>query len=111
MNAFSGCYSLSSITIPDTVRSIGQGAFNACYSLSSITTPDSVTSIGPSAFQNCSYMSFIKFESTTPPTVSNSNAWTGVSTSTKILVPTGTLEAYQTATNYPNPSTYTYEEY
>jgi hypothetical protein len=56
-------------------------------------------------------MSFIKFESTTPPTVSSSNAWTGVSTSTKILVPTGTLQTYKAATNYPDPSAYTYEEY
>jgi len=56
-------------------------------------------------------MSYIKFESETPPTVVNSNAWDGVSTSTKILVPAGTLEAYKTATNYPDPTKYTYEEY
>jgi hypothetical protein len=110
-SAFNGCYSLSSITIPDGVTSIGQSAFSGCSSLSSITIPDTVTSIGPTAFSGCSYMSFIKFEPTTPPTVANSNAWSGVSTSTKILVPTGTLETYKTATNYPNPSTYTYEEY
>ena len=110
-NAFQSCYSLSSITIPDGVTSIGVGAFQYCTSLSSITIPNGVTSIGGSAFQNCSYMSYIKFESTTPPTVSNSNTWSGVSTSTKILVPTGTLETYKSATNYPNPSTYTYEEY
>ena len=133
-NAFSGCSSLSSITIPDGVTSIGSSAFQQCYSLSSITIPDGVTSIGTYAFQNCSslssitipdtvtsieggtftncrYMTYIKFESTTPPTVTNSNAWSGVSSSTKILVPTGTLETYKTATNYPDPAIYTYEEY
>ena len=110
-NAFQNCYSLSSITIPDSVISIGNAAFYNCSSLSSITIPDSVTSIGSNAFYNCAYMSYIKFESTTPPTVSNSNAWSNVSTSTKILVPAGTLETYTTATNYPNSSTYTYEEY
>ena len=110
-NAFSSCSSLSSITIPDTVTSIGNNAFYYCYSLSSITIPDSITSIGQQAFYYCSYMSYIKFESTTPPTVTNSSAWYGVSTSTKILVPTGTLETYKSATNYPNPSRYTYEEY
>ena len=110
-NAFTSCYSLSSITIPDGITSIDSNAFNSCYSLSSITIPDTVTSIGNNAFNSCSYMSYIKFESTTPPTVASSNAWQGVSISTKILVPTGTLETYKTATNYPNPSTYTYEEY
>ena len=110
-SAFNTCSSLSSIIIPDSVTSISNNAFQACYSLSSITIPDSVTSIGSNAFNGCSYMSYIKFESTTPPTVTSSNAWFNVSTSTKILVPTGTLETYKTATNYPNPSTYTYEEY
>lgn len=109
--AFNSCNSLSSITIPSSVTNIGNYAFASCSSLSSITIPDSVTSIGGSAFYQCQYMSYIKFESTTPPTVANSSAWTGVNTSTKILVPTGTLETYKTATNYPNPSTYTYEEY
>ena len=109
--AFSNGYALSSITIPDSVTNIGGSAFQNCSSLSSITIPDRVTIIGGSAFANCSYMSYIKFESTTPPTVPSSNAWTNVSTSTKILVPTGTLETYKAAANYPNPSTYTYEEY
>ncbi len=110
-NAFQNCYSLSSITIGNSVTSIGNAAFFNCSSLSSITIGNSVTTIGSSAFNGCAYMSYIKFESTTPPTVSNSNAWSNVSTSTKILVPAGTLETYTTATNYPNPSTYTYEEY
>ena len=102
---------IKKIEIGDGVTSIGDCAFYYCHSLSSITIPDSVTSIGNNAFQNCSYMSYIKFESTTPPTVTSSDVWGGVSTSTKILVPTGTLNTYKTAKNYPNPSTYTYEEY
>jgi len=109
--AFYNCYVLSSITIPDSVTSIGGSIFYNCYALSSITIPDNVTSIGNSAFYNCSYMSFIKFEPTTPPTVSNSNVWSGVSTSTKILVPAEILGTYKSATNYPNPSSYNYIGY
>lgn len=52
-NAFSDCTSLTSITIPDSVTSIGVYAFKGCASLTSITIPDSVTSIGDQAFQNC----------------------------------------------------------
>ena len=57
--AFSGCYSLSSIIIPDSVTSIGNGAFGSCYSLSSITIPDGVTSIGVYAFYSCYSLSSI----------------------------------------------------
>ena len=51
--AFSSCYSLTSITIPDGVTSIGVSAFSWCSRLSSITIPDSVTSIGYKAFYRC----------------------------------------------------------
>ena len=52
--AFRDCSGLTSITIPDSVTSIGSGAFRGCSGLTSITIPDSVTSIGSSAFRGCS---------------------------------------------------------
>ena len=52
--AFSNyCETVISITIPDSVTSIGSYAFNSCSSLTSVTIPNSVTSIGDSAFINC----------------------------------------------------------
>ena len=51
--AFSGCKSLQSITIPNSVTSIGDDAFNSCFSLQSITIPNSVTKIGDGAFYLC----------------------------------------------------------
>ena len=47
---FEDCSSLTSITIPNNVISIGESAFDGCSSLTSITIPESVTSIGWSAF-------------------------------------------------------------
>ena len=52
--ALSGCSSLTSITIPNSVTIIEDSAFCLCKSLKSITIPNSVTSIGILAFSNCS---------------------------------------------------------
>ena len=52
--AFGYCDDLTSVTIGDGVTSIGGRAFSGCNSLTSVTIPDSVTSIGGSAFSDCS---------------------------------------------------------
>lgn len=45
---------LTQISLPEGVTSIGQNAFYGCSSLTTIVIPDSVTSIGSQAFQDCS---------------------------------------------------------
>ena len=51
--AFSGCADLTAVTIPDSVTSIGTSAFSGCVGLTSIEIPDSVTSIENGAFSRC----------------------------------------------------------
>ena len=121
--AFNSCYSLTSITIPDGVTSIGSGAFQYCYSLTSITIPDSVTSVGDYTFYGCCSLTSITIpdgvanignyafqycysikqyimERSTPPTLSNSNAFNGIVPCCYIYVPAASLNAYKTATNW-----------
>ena len=57
--AFRGCNSLQSVTIPNSVTSIGDEAFSACFSLQSVTIPNSVTKIGDGAFSRCNICFFI----------------------------------------------------
>ena len=57
--AFYNCSKLTSITIGNGVTGIGYYAFDGCTSLTSITIPDSVTSIGYDAFQNCTILTSV----------------------------------------------------
>ena len=52
-SAFYRCASLASVTIPDSVDSIGAWAFLGCSNLASVTIPSSVTDIGLAAFLDC----------------------------------------------------------
>ena len=54
VEAFFARTSLTSITIPNTVTIINNGAFKRCAGLTSITIPNSVTSINMEAFIDCS---------------------------------------------------------
>ena len=55
-HAFSGCSSFTgSLTIPESVTTIGDSAFSGCSGFTgSLTIPDSVTTIGIDAFDSCS---------------------------------------------------------
>ena len=46
------CTGLTSVTIPESVTTIREGAFMNCTGLTSVTIPDGVTTIGSSAFYN-----------------------------------------------------------
>jgi uncharacterized repeat protein (TIGR02543 family) len=49
-------HNIHSVTIPESVTSIGQSAFEACFSLDSLIIKDAATSIGASAFDGCSHL-------------------------------------------------------
>lgn len=132
-NSIQNCYALSSITIPNNVTTIGQNVFLQCYGLSEINISNSINSIGnyfaknctslkhliiPSSLysignyflQGCTGLEYIKFEGSTPPAGTvGSSMLSGVPTTCKILVPTGSLSAYQT--KFSSLSAYTFEEY
>ena len=60
--AFQGS-DLTTITIPNSVTSIGASCFLACKKLTTITIPSSVTTLGGTLFYGCEVLSTIKVES------------------------------------------------
>jgi hypothetical protein len=82
--------SLSTISLPDGLISIGDYAFERCNFLKSITIPASVTLIGTSAL-NCTVQN-IYFKPSNPPTFGSKYIGTN---STKIYVPKGSVEQYK----------------
>ena len=84
------CYDMSvlaSITIPNSVTSIGGGAFSGCSSLTSVTIPHSVTSIGNDAFYGCSSLTSVAIPSSV--TSIGYAAFSGCSSLTSVIIPNG----------------------
>ena len=69
-SAFTVCYELSSISIPNKIIEIKKSAFSRCTGLSSITLPDSLTTIGDFAFDGCVFTTI-----TIPKNVTSIGEW------------------------------------
>ncbi len=70
--AFDWCNSLTNVNIPDSVTSIGQGAFFRCTSLTSVTIGNGVTNIGNWAFFGCTSLKGVYFKGNAPSSVGES---------------------------------------
>ncbi len=57
--AFEGCTSLTSVTIPNNVTSIGNRAFLFCTSLTNVTIGSGVTNIGSATFHGCTKLTSV----------------------------------------------------
>ena len=75
-------------------------------SLTQLAIPSSCRTIAANAIYAPLY--HLSFHSETPPTLSASSAFSGLAGTCVIFVPYASLAAYLSATNYPNPATYTY---
>ena len=88
--AFYKCSRLTSVTIPNSVTSIGNQAFYDCYRLTSVDIPNSITSIGGSAFYNCSSLTSVTISNST--TDIGENAFRNCSSLTSIIAPASALD-------------------
>lgn len=61
-NAFGGCKTLQTLSIPEGVTTIEANAFTGCPNLRSVEIPSTVTYIGDSAFFGCTSLSNVIFK-------------------------------------------------
>lgn len=83
-SAFKDCSSLTSILIPNSIKSIGINAFENCSNITEITIPEGVTLIGNNTFKGC-----VKLASASFPTSIESfgaNAFAGCTSLTSIVL-------------------------
>lgn len=84
-SGFKDCSSLTSILIPNSIKSIGINAFENCSNITEITIPEGVTLIGNNTFKSC-----VKLASASFPTSIESfgaNAFAGCTSLTSIALP------------------------
>ena len=95
---FYGCKKLTNVDVPHTVTEIGTAAFKGCETLSNVTLGSGLTKLGSQAFAGCTALSTIKCSSSTPPTMSASDAFDSSTYSSAALsVPAASLNAYKSA--------------
>lgn len=93
--SFSGCTALTEIVIPDGVKTIGHCAFDDCIRLTSVTIPASVTNIKNYAFENCQQLTAVY--------ITDIAAWCNIYF--------GTIGGYALGRGSANPLGYAHELY
>ena len=83
----------TSVTIPNSVTTIEDGAFLGCTNLISITIGSNVANIGKQCFSSSPNLNFIRIKALTPPIFGN-DAFFNVPDTIPIYIPCGTLGIY-----------------
>ena len=90
-----GCHSLSSIIIPNRVTSLRDYPFEACYSLAIVSIPNGVTSMYGTPFQGSRTLARIVI----PNSVTQMGSFSGCTALENITIPNGVTSLYDGAFN------------
>lgn len=88
--AFFNCNNLTSLDIPNSVNNIGAAAFNRCSGLTSINIPLNVTTIESSVFYNCTSLKSIIIPGSV--TRINDSAFYGCSSLSSLVIPNSVID-------------------
>ena len=84
-SAFKDCSNVTSVLIPNSIKSIGINAFENCSNITETTIPEGVTLIGNNTFLGCEKLASV----TLPTSLENigANAFAGCTSLTSIVLP------------------------
>ncbi len=84
-SAFKDCSNVTSVLIPNSIKSIGINAFENCSNITETTIPEGVTLIGNNTFLGCEKLASVTF----PTSLENigANAFAGCTSLTSIVLP------------------------
>ena len=94
--AFYQCFSLETINIPDSVETIGEYAFHNCNAVTSVTIGSNVKHIASGAFYTCYEIKEIVCKPTTAPTLADKWVFYNVEPE-RVVVPAASVDAYKAA--------------
>ena len=94
------CSLLSKVFIPEGIIQIRGYAFKNCISLPRVDLPSSILYIENQAFFGCTSLKTIVINATTPPSLSNSQAFSSNAEERLFYVPDASVDAYKSATNW-----------
>ena len=97
-SAFQNCTNLRRVVIPNSVTYIMNDAFKGCTGLRTITIPASVYSIYNNVFDGCTVLKSVICLNPSPRPWNANNFNSTTYTSAKLIVPQGSLSAYQSST-------------
>lgn len=104
--AFTDCDNLTEVTLPATLTSVPALAFYSCNGLTTLTLPATMTSLGIRAFYGCNNLSTINSLAATAPSCSE-GTFQNVPSSCRVNVPMGCYDAYENAAGWSSLSIYT----
>lgn len=95
-NSFQGCIKLKEVQLSESMERIDFGLFLDCRSLTQITLPSRIRVVTYNAFVNCSALKVIKSNALYAPNVyyNNSGSRTRLVYQGKLIVPAGSKESY-----------------
>ena len=104
---FNNCLSLSCVIVPEGVGILYSKTFYQCLSLASIVFYGNVTRIDSQAFYGCYGVAFYDFTANTVvPTLSATDAFTGIAADCQIRVPASLEAEWKSAANWSTYANY-----